>query len=186
MIVYRNCDRRFPFLWEDGAQPEARWNRAGEGPVQYLADTPTGAWAEFLRHEEITEEPDLEGVSRALWAVEVDMDGVVPVSLDESVVTGGADSYPICQAEADRLHARGASGVRAASAALLPGAAAGCRVRGGLVDGPARDGQVYVLFGARPDALGWPVVLDGAPPAAVLHQVRVMKDVRQDPDAVGQ
>lgn len=172
MIVYRHCDRRFPFLWEDPAQPEGRWHRAGEGPVQYLADTPAGAWAEFLRHEEITEQSDLEGVSRALWAVDVDVTGAECAELDPAAMTGDAASYSECQAEAQRLRARGAAGVRAPSAALLPGGAAGERVDDGLVDGPARDGEVYVLFGARPDALGWPVVLEGTPPATLLHRVR--------------
>ena len=71
MIAFRHCDRRWPFLWESAVQPQARWHGEGEGPVQYLADTPDGAWAEFLRHEEITDEADLAGVSRALWAVSV-------------------------------------------------------------------------------------------------------------------
>ena len=71
MIAFRHSDGRFPFLWEDANQPSARWHREGEGPVQYLADTPDGAWAEFLRHEEITDEIDLEGISRALWTVSI-------------------------------------------------------------------------------------------------------------------
>jgi hypothetical protein len=40
MIVYRNADPRFPFLCENADQPAARWLGAGEGPVQYFADTP--------------------------------------------------------------------------------------------------------------------------------------------------
>ena len=56
MIVYRHADARFPFLWESADQPPARWHGSGEGPVQYFADTPDGAWAEFVRHEGITEE----------------------------------------------------------------------------------------------------------------------------------
>jgi hypothetical protein len=49
-------------LWEAASQPAARWHADGEGPAQYLADTPVGAWAEFLRHEGITDEADLSGV----------------------------------------------------------------------------------------------------------------------------
>jgi hypothetical protein len=56
MIVYRHADARFPFLWEGASQPPARWHGPGEGPVQYFADTPDGARAEFLRHEGIVEE----------------------------------------------------------------------------------------------------------------------------------
>jgi hypothetical protein len=66
MIVYRHADPRFPFLWETAAQPPARWHGAGEGPVQYLADTPDGAWAEFMRHEGIATESELMNVRRVL------------------------------------------------------------------------------------------------------------------------
>ena len=55
MIVYRHTDPRFPFLWESAGQPGSRWNVAGEGPVNTFADTPEGAWAELLRHEEIAD-----------------------------------------------------------------------------------------------------------------------------------
>src|SRR5262245_40501368 len=55
MILFRQVDARFPFLWEDARQPAGRWHAAGDGPAHYFADTPDGAWAEFLRHEEITE-----------------------------------------------------------------------------------------------------------------------------------
>ena len=42
----------------------------------------------------------------------------------------------------------------------------------GLIDGPARDGWAYVLFGSRPDAVGWLVVATGNPPAELLSRVR--------------
>ena len=70
MILYRHGDQRFPFLWETPDQPPARWHSEGEGPVHYFADTPPGAWAEFLRHEGITGASELENVRRALWAVQ--------------------------------------------------------------------------------------------------------------------
>jgi hypothetical protein len=54
MIVYRHADPRFLFLWESAAQPSARWHGLDDEPVQYFADTPDGAWAEFLRREGIT------------------------------------------------------------------------------------------------------------------------------------
>ena len=59
MIGFRQVDARYPFLWEDSRQPEGRWHAAGDGPAHYIADTPDGAWAEFLRHEEITDPDDL-------------------------------------------------------------------------------------------------------------------------------
>ena len=172
MILYRHNDNRYPFLWEDASQPSARWHRLGEGPAQYFADTPAGAWAEFFRHEEITEEVDLEGVTRAMWAVEVGDPDVVTPPLPEAVTRGGRDTYAACQDEAARLRASGASGIRTTSAALQDGAASGWRVEVGFREGPSRNGTTYVLFGRRPDLLGWLVVDRGRPPVEVLTAVR--------------
>lgn len=172
MILFRHADPRVPFLWESAAQPPARWHREGEGPVHYLADTSDGAWAEFLRHEEIREPEDLEGISRALWAVEVPDPCEASANLTESVLLGGPDSYPDCQAEAARLLAQGLKGFRAPSAALLPNGARGSIVDGGLHPGPARNGEVHILFGRRPDLIGWRVVDAGRPPEELLPRVR--------------
>lgn len=172
MIVFRHADPRFPFLWESASQPPARWHGVGEGPAHYFADTPLGTWAEFLRHEEITDPADLEGVQRALWAVEVpDLPKTRP-ALDDTALKGPPATYPACRAEAARLRARGITGLRAPSAALVSGGAKGWVVSGGLRSGPDRDGEVYVLFGPRPNLIGWPVVLEGTPPEDVLERVR--------------
>lgn len=174
MIWFRNVDRRYPFLWETAGQPPARWHGDGEGPVQYLASTPDGAWAEFLRREEISEPRDLAGVERALWTVEVD-EGAETVGeprLAHRILTGGLDSYAACRAEARRLRERGATALRAPAAALLPGGARGQRVAGGLVEGEDEDGSVLALFGARPRARGWACCLPGRPDARVLGLVR--------------
>lgn len=171
MIIFRHTDPRFPFLWESDAQPPARWHGEGEGPVQYFADTPHGAWAELLRHEEIRDPEDLAGIRRALWAVEVPRLPAARPRLDEDVLRGGPDSYPRCRAEAGRLRRREVGGLRAPSAALVLGGAGGWTVDVALRPGPSRDGEVYVLFGRRPDLVGWPVTLEGRPPAEVLDRV---------------
>lgn len=69
MIVFRQADPRYPFLWDTAAQPPARWHGPGEGPAHYFADTPAGAWAELLRHEEITDPDDAAtlGVRYGPW-----------------------------------------------------------------------------------------------------------------------
>lgn len=174
MICYRNCDRRWPFLWEIADQPAARWNAAGDGPAQYLADSPYGAWAEFIRHEEIRDEADLMGVSRALWAVDVDMADAVSPGLPDAVMTGGLWTYTACQAEARRLRDRGVTELRAPSAALQPGAASGYRVEMGFVNGPTMDGFIFVLFGARPNVIGWLIVDEGKPPIEALRRTRYL------------
>ncbi|MDX6257843.1 MAG: hypothetical protein QOJ11_4177 [Frankiales bacterium] len=87
-IGFRHGDPRFPFVWESARQPEGRWHGSAEGPVQYLADTPDGAWAEFLRHEEIRDPGDLAGIRRRLWAVEFDRAAETEPSA--ALVPGGA------------------------------------------------------------------------------------------------
>lgn len=172
MIVYRHGDSRFPFLWEDADQPAARWHGDGEGPAHYFADTPNGAWAEFLRHEEIVDAADLDGIRRALWVVELpDLPTTAP-RLPDDTLLGGPETYPVCRDEASRLRAAGAGGLVSPSAALKRGGATGYTVRGGLQPGPARDGVVYALFGSRPDLVGWRAVDGAAPPAEILDRVR--------------
>jgi len=172
MMVFRHVDPRYPFLWESSTQPPARWHGSGEGPVHYFADTPDGAWAELLRHEEIREPGDLAGISRALWTAEIPDQVDARPSLSESVLLGGQESYAECRAEAARLRSLGLQGFRSPSAALLPNGARGWIVDGGLRPGPDRNGEVHVLFGHRPDLVGWTVVNDGRPPEDLLQHVR--------------
>lgn len=173
MIVYRHCDPRFPFLWESVDQPPARWHGPGEGPVQYFADTPDGAWAEFLRHEGITQESEVVNMRRALWAVEVqDEIGFEIPHLPRRFLTGGMDTHDPCQREARRLRSRGAMALRAPSAALMPGGARGWSVDGGLRPGPEREGLILAVFGPRPDLVGWATTIAGYPRSDLLMRVR--------------
>ena len=172
MIGFRHADARFPFLWESDAQPAARWHGAGEGPAQYLAETPDGACAEFLRHEEITDQADLAGVTRTLWAVEVpDPPRARPALRDEACM-GGRATYPACQAEARRLRRHGARGLVAPSAALEAGTPSGLRTEDGLRPGPPCPERVLVLFGRHPDLVGWAACVEGRPRADLLRRVR--------------
>ena len=176
-IGFRHCDPRYPFLWTTAAQPEARWHGAGEGPANYFCDTPEGAWAEFLRHEEITEAADLAGVRRSLWAVALPSEGYAqPDRLGAAALLGDTGSHAASQAEARRLRAAGATRLEAPSAALLPGAAAGWRVRGAELERSAtkRDGRVWVIYGTAA-LTGWIATDAGAPPASVLPLVRSLR-----------
>lgn len=172
MIVYRHADPRHPFLWEDARQPPARWHGAGDGPVHYFADTPAGAWAELLRHEEIRDPADMAGIRRALWAIEVPREPEAEAALPPETLTGGPETYADCRMEAARLRLEGTEGFRAPSAALLPGGASGWTVERGLRPAAPRDGEVFVFFGRRPDLVGWPVTLAGSPPEELLARVR--------------
>lgn len=171
MIGFRNSDPRWPFLRSDATQPAARWHETGDGPVNYFADTAVGAWAEFLRHEEIKNAADLAGVQRSLWAVEIPDSGYGTSALPDATLRGNRETYPNCQAEAERLRSAGHLGVRAPSAALLPGTASGWSCTPSEVPAAPRDGFVYALFGAPPGLIGWPVVEAGQPPARILPLV---------------
>lgn len=143
--------------------------------MHYLADTPDGAWAEFLRHEGITRLEELRGIDRAIWAVEIPDDLVAATPEPESpleILTGGLQSYDACRLEARRLRQGGTEGLRALSAALVPGGAQGWRVAGGLQPAPPRDGHVITLFGPRPYLIGWRVVESGRPGPDLLPRTR--------------
>lgn len=172
MIAFRHADPRLPFLHEHSSQSPARWHDAGDGPVNYFSDTPDGAWAEFLRHEEIREPEDLATVRRALWAVEIADEPSATPTLPDAALVGGAESYGVCRKEARRLRAGGATRIDAPSAALVRGGARGHRVDGGLRPGPPRDGRTIVLFGRRPSLVGWRAVDAGRPAEELLTRVR--------------
>jgi len=172
MIGFRQADPRYPFLWSDGSQPAARWHGDGEGPAHYFADTPDGAWAELLRHEEIHDPADVATFRRALWVVDLGDEPAIPVTLKPAVVTGGRDSYWACQEHARQLRTRGARRLVAPSAALGPGGAAGRAVVDALErPATARDGRVIVIFGDPAGLVGWKAVEQGAPPAGLLERV---------------
>lgn len=79
---------------------------------------------------------------------------------------------PECRAEADRLRAAGVVRLTVPSAALRDGGARGWRVEAGLQPAPPRNGQVTVLFGPRPDLIGWAATVEGRPSEDLLQRVR--------------
>ena len=173
MIGFRQADPRYPFLWSDSSQPAARWHADGEGPAHYFADTPDGAWAELLRHEEIHDPADVATFRRALWAVELGVESATPVTLMPAVTTGGRDTYGACQEHARKLRGRGAKRLVAPSAALVPGGAAGRVVVDALKrQAESSDGQVIVIFGDPARLIGWKAVEHGAPPVGLLSRMR--------------
>lgn len=176
MIAFRHADPRFPFLWENPDQPAARWHASGDGPVQYLADTPDGAWAEFLRHEEIRDAADLAGIQRDLWAVEVPQTlRLVRPAVSRATATGDRATYPACQAAARRMRTKrpAPDGLTVTSAALLPGEARGYRVHHGtIIPGSRRVGHTVALFGPHAELVGWRTAAEAHPGADVLPRVR--------------
>ena len=171
MIAFRHADSRFPFLRETASPAAGRWNRPGE-LTHCFSDTPDGAWAEFLRHEEITDPEDLSHVRRAVWAVQVGDPPAARPRVSARTLTGGRKSWAACQREAIGLRRAGESGLVAPSAALGPGGAHGFRVEGDERPGPPRDGLTIVLFGTRPDLVGWRATAAGRPDPELLRRVR--------------
>lgn len=184
MIAFRQVDARYSFLWEDASQPAGRWHGEGEGPAHYFADTPDGAWAEFLRHEEISDPADLPTIRRQMWAVEIGNEPAEQVDLPRDILVGGPDTYARCQQHARTLRALGVSRLAATSAALAPGGARGLLVHGGEPEpGDPRDGVVVVIFDPTPDVLGWVAAVDGRPSADLLHRVHDYQPGRTAPEA---
>jgi hypothetical protein len=173
VIVFRNTDVDVPFFWNSDGQPAGRWHRDGEGPVQYTASTPSAAWAEFLRHHGITDQADLDGITRTLWAIDLpDTEPTGSPDLPRATLVGDQSTYPACQAEATRLRATGARRLVAPSAATLDGTASGWRSDPSLVPGPPGAESTIALFGRRPDAVGWVTGMGGHPEPELLGRVR--------------
>jgi len=108
VIAYRHTDPRFPFLREDSSQSAGRWNAPGE-LTHYFCDTPDGAWAEFLRHEEIRDPQDIPTICRALWAVDIGEAPSHRPDLPGQTLIDGPDTWPACQQAAQqyREHTHG-------------------------------------------------------------------------------
>jgi hypothetical protein len=178
MIAFRHTDARYPFLWDDDLQPAGRWHADGEGPAHYFADTPDGAWAEFLRHEEITDVDDLPTIRRHLWAVEIGEAPAEEVDLPGRVLTGGPETYARCQRHAAASRRLGATRLVARSAALVDGGARGLRIERGLpvADAP-RNGRVIVIFGPPDELVGWCAAADASPAADLLPRVHHYRSV---------
>ena len=180
-LGFRVCDRRYPFLWQTAGQQTGRWNLAGDDPVHVLAISPTVAWAEWIRHQEIEDPADLAGVAAALWAVLIpeawsDQD-LQPVNLSIDLVLGTIPAAKDARlALVDQLKSQGAQGLMAPSAALHQSdAVLPCtRVRDGSeeADALATPALVILLWCAAVQLPGWCCVAEGRPGPELLPLVR--------------
>jgi len=137
-----------------------------------MSDTPDGAWAEFLRHEEIVDPADLAGIRRRIWAVQMPEAEPTPVDVPDRVAVGGPSTYPRCRQAAKRLRTADVRFLTAPGAALLPGAAGGQRTDGGLREATPLSGRTLILVGRWPTLRGYAVVDVGAPTVRILARVR--------------
>lgn len=180
-LGFRVCDRRYPFLWHRPGQATGRWNRGGDQPVHYLASTPTVAWAEWIRHQEIHEPDDLTGIAAALWAVLIpahwgnqDLQAV-PMAIDQVLDTTTAGQAARL-ALVDQLKQQGAQGLLAPTAALYQSHEASPCVR--VLEGNEQPdllplpAHVILLWCNAEGLPGWCCVPEGRPGADLLPLVR--------------
>jgi hypothetical protein len=126
----------------------------------------------LLRHEGIKESDDLEDIDRWLWAVEV-AEPLLAASPDVGprLLNGGIETYEACQGAARRLRADGHDALIAPSSAVLE-SPTGFTGAAGLIPGPALREQTVVLFGPRPELVGWIAAGPGRPDSSLLPRVR--------------
>jgi len=188
-LGFRVCDRRHPFLWSLSGQPGGRWNLPGDPPRHYLASSPLVAWAEWLRHQEIHEPADLDGVAAALWAVLLPSDWGVEdlplVNLPEAVVLADdAAAMEQRRAEINSLQRQGAQGLQAPTAALIQRQFHPCRRSGAGLEQEVvleEPPLVFVLWCPPETLLGWPCVKEGRPWPQLLPLVRRLGDATRKP-----
>lgn len=65
-VAFRWSTYDVPF-WARPNTRTGRWNRLGNEPTQYWSLSPDAAWAELIRHEDLTTEDELDLVRMPLW-----------------------------------------------------------------------------------------------------------------------
>jgi len=88
---------------------------------------------------------------------------------------GDMSTYDECRSEARRIRGRGGKGLVAPSAALDPASPSGFRTERGLRVARRRAERVFVLFGLRPDLVGWAACHEGRPRYDLLPRVRHLR-----------
>lgn len=131
-LAYREVDPQWPPLYRAAgeaipSQESARWHRQGEGYAQYMSLDSTGAWAEFIRREEIRDEDRRRAAKRNLWRITVEEASIADLSSFQKLADCGLDPeiavgpWSASQGLADLLRDSGYRGLLTPSAAL-PGA----------------------------------------------------------------
>jgi hypothetical protein len=149
--------------------------------VHYLANTPTVAWAEWIRQQEIHEPDDLAGVAAALWAVLIpetwSYEELQEVSLPLQTVLGTtADAHTARLNLVDQLKRQGVRGLLAPSAALHQSHKSMPCMRV-IADGEqaatlAMPAHVILLWCQAEQLPGWCCVPEGRPGPELLPLVR--------------
>jgi len=169
-VAYRYSSYDTPFWARENSEP-GRWHPAGDGATQYLSLSADGAWAELIRHEQLTSEDEVAQVSMQLWSVSVGQGMVADYSTFALADRAGFDARALvaedhgsCRREGARLRELGYRGVLAVSAALP-----------GEVNLTLFGPRTASTWGRRPllaSSLPATVIAKGAPPAGLVGRVR--------------
>lgn len=158
-------------LWSRPNSEGGRWHSPGDGPTQYLALSTDAAWAELIRHEQLTSEQEVSLVHIQMWSLQVDQALVVDYSTFQKAETAGfdpealvSDDHTRCRQEGARLRATGYHGVLAPNAAL-PGE------RNLTLFGP-RVASSWDQAKLLKSSMQARVIAVGSPPAGLLERVR--------------
>ena len=149
--------------------------------MHYLATTPTVAWAEWIRHQDIEDPDDLAGVAAALWAVLIpaawgstDLPAVeLPI---EQVLSGSHEAQAARLELVNALRRQGAQGLLAPTAALHHSDRVSPCMR--VCDGVQQQdqlelsAQVILLWCPATLLAGWCCVPEGRPGPEVLPLIR--------------
>lgn len=124
LLAFRQTDYDVPF-WARNNSYDGRWNVAGDPPTQYWSMHPDGAWAEFLRQEELQDAADVRLIRRPIWVCRIvigsllDLRGTSQQEQHEIAPTDLVDpDWGACQRLARRLRAAGVGAILSPSAAL--------------------------------------------------------------------
>lgn len=131
-LAHREVDPHWPPLYRGAGeaiptQESGRWHRQGEGYAQYMSLDPMGAWAEFVRREEIRDETRRRAARRNLWRITVEETDIADLSSFERLAICGLDpeiatgKWEHSHRLADELREAGYRGLLTPSASL-PGA----------------------------------------------------------------
>jgi RES domain-containing protein len=169
-VGFRYSDYDNPF-WARANTLGGRWHRGGTEPTQYLSLSPDAAWADRIRHENLTTEIEVAMIRMPLWVAKLEENRIADYSTFDTAEGAGFppdalvdDDWTRCQEEGDRLRSLGFRGILA-PAASLPGE------------------KCITLFGGR-RAVDWEdeplvasairakIVTVGSPPTDLVHRVR--------------
>ena len=161
-----------PFWALPNSEP-GRWHTDGEPATQYFSLSPEGAWAELIRRERLTSEPEAAQIRTPMWEAKLRLQRVADYRSFELAESAGFppdalvdDDHSRCQQEGNRLRRIGFDGVLAPSAAM-PGEL--CLV----VFGPRR----MLEWGDQPrlaSAIPARCLSTGAPPSGLVERVRLV------------